>query len=103
TPDHRVRGREAMAPRNEELTMSIMMKGKAGWALGGVAAALVVGASMGFTLRGTSTTAAYNWDIPVRTAPEVRGYEVAQLTAPPMVPGPINRNYPTTVEVNLEA
>lgn len=83
--------------------MSIMMKGKAGWALGGVAAALVVGASMGFTLRGTSTTAAYNWDIPVRTAPEVRGYEVAQLTAPPMVPGPINRNYPTTVEVNLEA
>lgn len=41
-------------------------------------------------------------EIPVRTAPEVRGEEVAQLTAPPFVPPPIKRNYPTKVIVNLD-
>ena len=78
------------------------MKAKAAWTLGGVAAALAVGASLGFSLSGSSAGPYFSADIPVRTAPEVRGYEVAQLAAPPMVPGPITRNYPTTVEVNLE-
>src|SRR5690606_12343160 len=75
---------------------------KAGWVMGGVVAALAVGGSMGFRLTGAGTGPFYNADIPVRVAPEVRGYEVAELTAPPMVPPPITRNYPTTVEVNLE-
>ena len=40
--------------------------------------------------------------IPVRVAPEVRGSMVAELTAAPFVPGPIDRDYPTKVVVNLE-
>ncbi|HEX6924811.1 MAG TPA: copper-containing nitrite reductase [Longimicrobiaceae bacterium] len=75
---------------------------KAGWVMGGVVAALAVGGSMGFRLTGAGTGPFYNADIPVRVAPEVRGHEVAALTAPPMVPPPIARDYPTTVEVNLE-
>jgi nitrite reductase (NO-forming) len=41
--------------------------------------------------------------IPERTAPAVRGVEVAQLTAPPLVPAPISRNHASRVVVNLEA
>src|SRR5690606_23856095 len=89
--------------RRGDRTMSIRSNTKkAGWVMGGVAAALAVGASMGFTLRGPSATPYFSADLPVRIAPEVRGHEIAQLTAPPFVPGPLNRNYPTTVEVNLE-
>jgi nitrite reductase (NO-forming) len=40
--------------------------------------------------------------IPERAAPALRGEEVAQLTAPPMVPKPIARNYATKVIVDLE-
>ncbi|HEX6037028.1 MAG TPA: copper-containing nitrite reductase [Longimicrobium sp.] len=40
--------------------------------------------------------------IPVRTTPAVRGEEVAELTAPPMVPKPITRDYATKVIVDLE-
>lgn len=40
--------------------------------------------------------------IPVRDIPEVRGEEVAVLTAPPNVPPPIKRNHATKVIVNLE-
>jgi nitrite reductase (NO-forming) len=74
---------------------------KAAWTLGGVAAAVLVGATMGFTLRGASAPY-FNADIPERVAPAVRGKMVAELAAPPMVPGPIERGYATTVEVNLE-
>jgi nitrite reductase (NO-forming) len=76
--------------------------GKAGWALGGVAAALVVGATMGFTLRGAGTGPHFNADIPLRTAPTVKGRMVADLAPPPAVPAPIKRGYATTVEVNLD-
>ena len=63
------------------------IKAKAGWTLGGVAAALAVGATMGFSLGGSANTGPfYSANIPVRIAPEVRGYEVAELAAPPMVP-----------------
>lgn len=41
--------------------------------------------------------------IPVRDLPEVRGEEVAVLTAAPNVPPPITRDYATKVIVNLEA
>lgn len=40
--------------------------------------------------------------IPVRTAPAVRGEERAELTAPPLVPRPITRDYATKVIVDLE-
>jgi nitrite reductase (NO-forming) len=40
--------------------------------------------------------------IPTPQAPAVRGEERAQLTAPPMVPRPIQRNYATKVVVDLE-
>jgi nitrite reductase (NO-forming) len=41
--------------------------------------------------------------IPVRTAPAIRGSMVADLTAPPLVPAPIDRRHATRVIVNLEA
>ena len=75
---------------------------KAVWTLGGVAAAILVGATMGFKLADSSATPFFSANIPVRTAPAVEGRMVAELAAPPMVPGPINRNHATTVEVNLE-
>ena len=40
--------------------------------------------------------------IPVRDLPTIKGEEVAQLVAPPMVPAPITRNHATRVIVNLE-
>lgn len=40
--------------------------------------------------------------IPVRSAPKIKGEEVAKLTAPPFVPPPIERDYPARVIVNLE-
>ena len=40
--------------------------------------------------------------IPYRAAEEVRGTEVANLTAPPFVPAAIQRDYATKVVVNLE-
>ena len=40
--------------------------------------------------------------IPVRELPDVRGEEVATLTAPPAVPEAITRDYATKVSVNLE-
>ena len=44
----------------------------------------------------------YAETIPVRQAPAIRGEERAELTAPPMVPKPITRNYATKVIVDLE-
>jgi nitrite reductase (NO-forming) len=61
----------------------------------GVATALVAGA---VTLRGGTEERAGL----VRSAPEVRGTETAQLMAPPFIPAPIRRNHATTVVVNLE-
>src|SRR5262245_45251132 len=40
--------------------------------------------------------------LPVRELPNLRGEEVAQLVAPPMVPARITRKYATKVKVNLE-
>jgi nitrite reductase (NO-forming) len=39
--------------------------------------------------------------IPVRELPDVKGEEIATLTAPPMVPNAITRDYATKVVVNL--
>jgi nitrite reductase (NO-forming) len=40
--------------------------------------------------------------IPVRELPDIRGEEIATLTAPPAVPQPITRTYATKVSVNLD-
>lgn len=62
-----------------------------------------VAAAFGLVLAGCNTAPATGEDgIPIRTAPEVSGEEVATLTAPPNVPPPITRTTPTRVIVNLE-
>lgn len=61
----------------------------------GAATAIVIGA---FALRASADERLAT----VRSAPEVRGTEVAELTAPPLVPSAIQRDYATTVVVNLE-
>ncbi|HEU0013844.1 MAG TPA: copper-containing nitrite reductase, partial [Longimicrobium sp.] len=48
------------------------------------------------------TAPAFAAGIPTPTAPAVRGEERAELTAPPMVPRPITRDYATRVIVDLE-
>jgi nitrite reductase (NO-forming) len=59
-----------------------------------------------FAMRGAPEAAgperAFAAGIPTPTAPAVRGEERAELTAPPMVPKPIARNYATKVMVDLE-
>src|SRR5688572_29559883 len=39
--------------------------------------------------------------IPVRELPAIKGSEIGQLTAPPMVAGPSKRNYASKVTVDL--
>lgn len=41
-------------------------------------------------------------NIPVPVLPEIKGEEVAVLTAPPLVPAPISRNHAAKVTVHLE-
>ena len=65
----------------------------------GIAGVLAVG-TMVFT--GATLAPADDLAIPVRTAPDVRGSLVAELTTAPFVPAPIDRDYPTKVIVNLE-
>src|SRR5688572_1747979 len=60
--------------------------------------ALIAGAGI-FAVAGWAGDAE---SIPVRELPAIKGSEVAQLTAPPMVPAAIRRNYATKVTVNLE-
>jgi nitrite reductase (NO-forming) len=55
------------------------------------------------TAGAAATRGMFDHPIPVRTAPaDVRGEEIAILTAPPFVPPAITRNYPTKVKVDLE-
>ncbi|MEO7647309.1 MAG: multicopper oxidase domain-containing protein, partial [Gemmatimonadaceae bacterium] len=62
-----------------------------------------VAAAFGLVLAGCNTAPVTGEDaIPIRTASEVSGEEVATLTAPPNVPPPITRTTPTKVIVNLE-
>jgi nitrite reductase (NO-forming) len=68
------------------------------WLVAGAAAVVGAGAMTAFTAVRTADERV----IPYREAPAVRGTIVAELTAPPRVPAAITRNYPTTVEVNLE-
>jgi nitrite reductase (NO-forming) len=75
------------------------------WIVGGAAIAVLGFAATGFPRSGpdlAARVAPFGADIPVRTAPAVRGEEVAVLTAPPHVPSPLTRTYPTKVIVELE-
>ena len=60
---------------------------------------LMIAAASIFAIAGWSGDAE---SIPVRDLPDIKGSEIAQLTAPPMVPSPITRNFATKVTVNLE-
>jgi nitrite reductase (NO-forming) len=71
------------------------------------AALVLLLAATTYSMRGTDGAAAsaagmFQYDIPVRTAPAIRGEEDAILTAPPHVPPAISRNYATKVKVDLE-
>lgn len=66
------------------------------------AAATLLAGSVGFTLLTADDAARYGADIPVRSAPELAGSTVADLTAPPSVPPAIDRRQPMEVTVNLE-
>ena len=75
------------------------------WIAGGVAVLTLAGAATaGYAAYGedAAPAGAFSATIPVRKAEPVRGEERALLTAPPMVPAPIDRNYATTVIVDLE-
>jgi nitrite reductase (NO-forming) len=64
----------------------------------GAAAVMGAGAMTAFTTEGVVNERI----VPERFAPEVQGTLVAELTAPPYAPAPLNRDYPARVEVNLE-
>jgi nitrite reductase (NO-forming) len=69
-----------------------------------VAVLALVAAALGLRRNAGASgdTAAFAATIPVRTAPAVRGREVAELTSPPNVPRRITRTWASTVVVNLE-
>ena len=79
--------------------MTIMNRsGRTALIASGAAAVLLVGGISAFAREDAVDERA----IPVRVAPEIRGAMVAELTAPPEVPGPMRRDYATEVTVNLE-
>jgi nitrite reductase (NO-forming) len=74
------------------------------WMALGAAAVLAVGGATAFALRApdAGSAAMFQAGIPVRTAPAIRGEEVAKLASAPHVPAPITRDYATKVIVNLD-
>ena len=68
----------------------------------GIAALVALFFAMRGAPEGAGPERAFAAGIPTPTAPAVRGEERAELTAPPMVPKPIARNYATKVTVDLE-
>jgi len=69
------------------------------WVGAGIAVATTAGCVDAFA-RGAEV--ADERAIPIRTVPDWRGAETAELLAPPLVPAPIARNYATKVTVDLE-
>jgi nitrite reductase (NO-forming) len=71
----------------------------------GSATTVLIAGAVGFAMWNTASARVVTADasaIPVRDIPEIRGEEIAVLTAAPAVPAPITRNYATKVVVNLE-
>jgi nitrite reductase (NO-forming) len=75
---------------------------KAGWIAAGATATLLVVVATAFSNRGPSGERPLSAGIPVRDLPDLRGEEIAVLTAPPHVPPPITRRHATKVIVDLE-
>lgn len=75
---------------------------RSAWIAGGAGAAVLGVAALAFSAGGGSDARGFDSAIPVRTVPEVRGEEVATLTAPPFVPPAIERSHATRVVVDLE-
>src|SRR5688500_19857689 len=71
------------------------------WVVAGASLALLGAAATAFSTQGGGDRA-FAAAIPTRSAPEVRGTMVAELTPPPAVPAAIDRDYATRVVVNLE-
>lgn len=66
---------------------------------------LVAFSALAFASACTSAPAAelgLSEGVTIRTAPPLRGVEVAKLTSPPEVPAPITRNYASKLVVNLD-
>jgi nitrite reductase (NO-forming) len=78
--------------------------GRTPWIILGAAALLAAAgtAAIATARADAGSDGLFQATVPVRTAPEVRGVEVAQLTHAPEVPAPITRDYATKVVVNLE-
>jgi nitrite reductase (NO-forming) len=72
---------------------------KSTWIAAGAAVLAIGGLSAFSAARGDGM---FDAPIPERVAPQPKGRLVATLAAPPFVPAPITRNYPTRVVVNLE-
>ncbi|HET7464654.1 MAG TPA: copper-containing nitrite reductase [Longimicrobium sp.] len=92
--------RRARTPRRDDTTPPRNVP----WLLLVLLAAVAVVSAIGWGARRRPAAGeqAFGAPIPTREAVPVRGQEVAELTAPPMVPKPITRTYATTVIVNLE-
>ncbi|HUF13935.1 MAG TPA: copper-containing nitrite reductase [Longimicrobiales bacterium] len=69
--------------------------------LGIIGGCLVVGVALAVGLGMRASQDSEN-GIPVPELPALRGVETAELTAPPAVPAPVDRDYATTVRVELE-
>jgi len=95
--------RRARTPRRDDLTPPQPPRRTVPWLLVLLAAVAVV-TVFGWAVkkRPAAGEPAFRAAIPVRDAVPVRGQEVAELTAPPMVPRPITRTYATRVIVDLE-
>lgn len=77
------------------------------WLIVGVIVGLLAVIAIALNLRANPSDSGargmFDHPIPVRTPPaDIRGEEIAILTAPPYVPPRITRNYPTKVKVDLE-
>ena len=81
--------------------MSISKAAKARWIVVGASGAVLASSAVAFSL----VTPRSTMDASIPETPkseEVRGVEHAQLTAPPFVPAPIERNHAARVVVDLE-
>ena len=72
-----------------------------GWITGAAALAVLAGGASIYSSRGLAETP-HAPTVPVPTLPKIVGEEVAQLTAPPMVPAALTRKHATKVIVDLE-
>ncbi|HEU4556687.1 MAG TPA: copper-containing nitrite reductase [Longimicrobium sp.] len=95
--------RQTSTPRGDETPPSRPRR-EIPWLLLVLLAIVAIVGAIGWFTRGAPASAAagFRAAIPTPEVPAIRGEEVAELTAPPMVPKPITRDYATRVIVDLE-